>query len=93
LANDEAKPNTEKGPKEVAAVQNRVPREKVGNKTEAKTSPQQSPNQTVWFPKPDHLVSLGSGQRKASRTTMPKMAPAPHWCPPRLTPSQRRRIQ
>jgi hypothetical protein len=24
---------------------------------------------------------------------MPEMAPTPHWCPPGLTPSQRRRIQ
>jgi hypothetical protein len=27
-----------------------------------------------------------------SRTTVPRMAPAPRWCPPGLTPNQRRRI-
>jgi hypothetical protein len=43
--------------------------------------------------KPDHPVSLGSGQRNASRITTPRMAPTPHWCPPVLTPSQRRKIQ
>jgi hypothetical protein len=36
---------------------------------------------------------MGSGQKKASKTTALGMAPAPHWCSPGLTPSQRRRIQ
>jgi (p)ppGpp synthase/HD superfamily hydrolase len=41
----------------------------------------------------DHLVSLSSGQRRTSKITMPRTAPAPHWCPLGLTPSQRRRIK
>jgi hypothetical protein len=47
LANDEAKPDKEKGPEEVAVEQDRVLRAKAKNKTEAETSSQQSPNWTT----------------------------------------------
>jgi hypothetical protein len=89
---DEAKLNAERGPGEVAAEPDRVPEEKTEAKTEAGTSLQWPPNRTVRFPKPDQLVSSGSGQRKASRTTASGMAPTPHWCPLGLTPNQRRKI-
>jgi hypothetical protein len=36
---------------------------------------------------------MALGNKKASKTTAPGMAPAPRWCPPSLTPSQRRRIR
>jgi hypothetical protein len=82
LANDEANTDAEKSPEEVAAEQDRVPEVKAKTKTEDETSSQQPPNQTVKFPKPDHLVSSGSGQK---RTTAPGMAPTPRWCPPGLS--------
>jgi hypothetical protein len=44
LANDEAKPNTEKSPEEVAAEQDKVPEAKEETRTEAGTSLQQPPN-------------------------------------------------
>jgi hypothetical protein len=43
--------------------------------------------------KPNHLVLAASGQKKTSRTTTPRTVPAPCWCRPGLTPSQKRRIQ
>jgi hypothetical protein len=75
---DEAKPDVEKSPEEVTTEQDRVPEVKAETKTEARTSSRWPPNRTVWFPKPDHPISLGSGQKKALRTTAPGMAPAPH---------------
>jgi hypothetical protein len=77
----------------VAAEQDRVPEAKIETKIEAETCSQWPPNRTVRFPKLDHLVSLGSEQKKASRTTAPRTAPTPYWCPPGLMPRQRRRIQ
>jgi hypothetical protein len=47
----------------------------------------------IWFPKPDHPVSPGSRQKEASRTIMLGMAQAPCWYSPKLTLSQKRRIQ
>jgi hypothetical protein len=88
--NDEAKPDAEKSLEEVAAEQDRVPEAKIETKIEAGTCLQWPPNRIVWFPKLDHLVSLGSEQKKASRTTAPRTAPTPYWCPPGLTPRQRR---
>jgi hypothetical protein len=83
----------EKSLKEVAAKQDRVLKAKAETNIEAGTSSQWLPNQIVQFSKLDHLVSLASGQERPSRTTAPEMAPTPRWCPPGLTPSQRRRIQ
>jgi hypothetical protein len=83
-ADGEGKPDAEKNTEEVAVEQTR---------TGARTSSWWPRNWTVRFPKPDHPVSLASGQKKPSSTTMPGMAPAPHWYPPGLTPSQGRRIQ
>jgi hypothetical protein len=60
-ANDEAKLDMEKGPKEVAVEQDRVPGTEVETKIEAGTSSQQPPKRTVQFPKPDHLISSISG--------------------------------
>jgi hypothetical protein len=77
LTDDEAKPNAKRGLEEVAAEQDKV----MGARIEAGTSSQQPPNQTVRFPKLDHLVSTVSGQKQMSRTTMPRTAPAPRWCP------------
>jgi hypothetical protein len=88
--NDEAKPDAEKSLEEVAAEQDRVPEAKIETKIESETCSQWPPNRTVRFPKLDHLVSLGSEQKKASRTTAPRTAPTPYWCPPGLTPRQRR---
>jgi hypothetical protein len=93
LANGKAKPNAEKSPEEVATEQNKVPKVKTKTRTGARTSSWRSPKRTVQFPKPDHPISSASGQKKPSSTTAPGMAPAPCWCPPGLTPSQRRRIQ
>jgi hypothetical protein len=90
---DKAKHSTEKGPKEIAEKQNKTPGEETEIKAKAVANSQQQPNRTVWFGKPDHLVSPGSKQKRTSRTTVPGTAPAPHWCPPGLTPNQRRRIQ
>jgi hypothetical protein len=91
--NDKAKLDAEKSLEEMVAEQDRVLQAKVETKTEARTSSQWSPNWTIRFPKLDHSFCLGSGQKKASRTFAPGMAPAPHWCPPGLMPNQRRRIQ
>jgi hypothetical protein len=73
----EAKPDAEKSSEEVAVEQDRVPEAKAETRTEVETSSWRSPNQTVWFPKPNHLVSPNSGQKKASRITAPETAPAP----------------
>jgi hypothetical protein len=91
-AKDEAKPDAEKSPEEVVAEQDRVSEVKVEMKIEAGTSSWWPPNRTVRFPKPDHPISLVSGQKKTLRTTTPGTTPAPRRCPPGLTPSQRRRI-
>jgi hypothetical protein len=45
--NNEAKPNTEKGPGEVASEQDRVLEEKAKTKTEAETSSRRPPTQMV----------------------------------------------
>jgi hypothetical protein len=87
LANGEAKSDVKKSLEEVAVEQNRVP-EAVADRDQHK-----SRDQLMVTSKPHSLVSSTSGQKKASRTTAPGMAPAPRWCPPGLTPSQRRRIQ
>jgi hypothetical protein len=79
--NDEAKPNAEEGLQEVAAEQNPAQDDKAKVRTKAGTNLRQSQNRIVQFPKPDHLVSPDSGQKKTSRTTMPEMAPASHLCP------------
>jgi hypothetical protein len=100
---DDAKTDVEKSSEEVATEQDMIPMVKAETKIEVGISSQWPPNQTIWFPKPDHsrrlpnlivrfpkpdhLVSPGSGQKKASRTTMPGTAPTPHWCPIGLTPS------
>jgi hypothetical protein len=86
------KPNTERNPEEVVAEQNKVLGVKIETRTEAETSSRQPENRTVRFPKPDHLVSAALGQKQPSRTTTPRTTPALRWCPPSLTPSQRRRV-
>jgi hypothetical protein len=53
-ANDEAKPDVEKSPEEVAAEQNMVLKAKTKIRAEAETSSRQLPNQTIRFPKPDN---------------------------------------
>jgi hypothetical protein len=93
LANDEAKHDKEKDSEGAAAEQNKAQGEKMEIRPEAGTGSQQPPNRTVRFPKPDHPVFLGSGQRRPSGATAPETTPTPRWCPPGLTPSQRRRIQ
>jgi hypothetical protein len=90
---DEAKHSMEKGPKEITKKQNKAPGKETEIKAKVVASSQQQLNRTVWFGKPDHLVSPGSGQKRTSRTTASGTSPAPRWCPPGLTPSQRRRIQ
>jgi hypothetical protein len=93
LADGEAKPDVEKNLEEVAVEQSKILGAKTKIRTEAGTSSWQPQNWTVRFPKPNHSVSVASSQKQPSRTTVPRIAPAPRWCPPRLTPSQRRRIQ
>jgi hypothetical protein len=56
-------------------------------------SSQQQPNRTVWFGKPDHPVSPRSVQKRTLKTIVLGTALSPRWCPPGLTPNQRRRIQ
>jgi hypothetical protein len=92
-ADGKAKPDAKKSPEVVAAEQERVTKTKAETKTEAGTSSRWPSNWTVRFPKPGHLVSLASGWERPSKTTTPRAAPTPHWCPPGLMPSQRRRIQ
>jgi hypothetical protein len=58
----------EKGPEEIAEKQNKAQVKK------QKSKPRQW---TVWFGKPDHPASPGSGQKRMSRTTTPGIAPAP----------------
>jgi hypothetical protein len=60
-ANDEAKPNTERGPKEMAVEHDKVSGARTEATTKAGTSSQWPPNQTVWFPKPDHPILGVSG--------------------------------
>jgi hypothetical protein len=93
LAHDKAKPSSEGGPEGATAEQNKAQGEKTETRIEVKAGSQQSSNRIVQFSKLDHPVSLGSGQKRTSRTTAPEMAPALRWCPPGLTPSHRRRIQ
>jgi hypothetical protein len=90
--NDKAKPDAKKGLEEVAAEQNRIPKEKAETKTKVGTSLQWPPNWVILFPKLDHLIYPGLGQRKAYRTITPEMAPAPCWCPLGLMSTQMRRI-
>jgi hypothetical protein len=89
----EAKPDVERSLEEVAAKQNKVSGVKTETRMEAGTSLRQPQNRTVRFPKLDHPVSIAPGQKRPSRTTTPRIAPAPCWCPPGLTPSQRRSIE
>jgi hypothetical protein len=67
-----------------------------GNKeeisTEIGTNSQKLQNWTVQFGKPEHPVSPESVQKGTSRISTQGTTPAPHWCPTRLTPKQRRRI-
>jgi hypothetical protein len=60
-ADDEVKPDTERGPEEVAAEQYKVPGARTEARTDAETSSQQPPNWTIRFPKLDHLVSAVLG--------------------------------
>jgi hypothetical protein len=93
LVDDEVKHSTKKCPEEITEKQNKSLDEETEINTKAVASFQQQPNWTIWFGKPDHLISLGSGQKRMSRTTAPGTAPTPRWCPPRHTLNQRRRIQ
>jgi hypothetical protein len=91
-ANGRVKSDAGKNLEEATTEQSKVSDAKIETSIEAGTSSRQPQNQMVRFPKPNHPVSAASGQKKASKTTTPGMAPAPRWCPPGLTPSQRRRI-
>jgi hypothetical protein len=55
------KHDTERGPEGVVAEHIKAQSEKTETRIEAKASSQPPPNETLWFPKPDHLVSSGSG--------------------------------
>jgi hypothetical protein len=92
-ADGEKKPDVERNPEEVTTDQKNVPGAKIETRTKVRISSRQPQNQTVKFSKPDHPVSMTPSQKQPSRTTAPGMALAPRWCPPVLTPSQRRRIQ
>jgi hypothetical protein len=87
---DEAKPDVEKGPEKVAAKQNKTQGKWTEIRAKAVASSQQKSNRTVRFGKSNHPVSLGSVQKGVLKTITAGTAPAPHWCPPRLMPSQRR---
>jgi hypothetical protein len=86
-ADDEVKHDMEKGPKEIAAKQNKAQGEEIDIRAEVVNSSQQQSNRTVWFGKPDNPVSLGSVQKGVSKSTTPRTALAPHWCPLGLTHS------
>jgi hypothetical protein len=90
-ANGEAKLDVK--PEEAVVEQSKVPGVKMKTRTEVGTSSRHPQNRIVRFPKPDHPISAASNQKPPSRTTVPGTALAPHWGPPDLTPSQRRRIQ
>jgi hypothetical protein len=92
-ANGKVRPDAEKNSEEAAAEQSRVPGVKTETRAEAGTSSRQPQNWTVWFSKSNHPVSAASGQKRPSKTTVPRIAPTPQWCPPGLTPSRRRRVQ
>jgi hypothetical protein len=92
-ADDKAKHDTKKGLEEVASKQNKTQGKETNIKTEAVASSQQQPNWTVRFGKPDHPISSGSVQKGALKSIVPGTTLALRWCPPGLTPSQRRRIQ
>jgi hypothetical protein len=86
-ANDEVKQDMERGPEEVIVEQDKAQGNKEEISTEAGSSSQKQQNQTIWFGKPEHPISLGLGQRDTSRTTALGAAPAPCLCPLGLTPS------
>jgi hypothetical protein len=90
LANEEAKHNTEKGPKGIVAKKKKAQGEKIETRSKVRTSSQQLLNWIIQFPKLDHPVSPDSKQKRTFRTTVSRMAPTPRWCPPGLTPSLRR---
>jgi hypothetical protein len=90
---DEAKHIREKGPEEVAAKQNKAQGEETEIRVGTVASSQQQSNRTVRFGKPDHLIPPESIQKEVSKSTAPGTVLTPHWCPPGLTHSQRRRIQ
>jgi hypothetical protein len=92
LADEEAKPDVEKGPRKVASKLDKTQGERTKIRVEAVASSQQQPNRTVRFGKPDHPVSPGLVQKGASKTITPETTTTPHWCPLGLTPRQRRRI-
>jgi hypothetical protein len=83
----------ERKSEEVVAQQDMVLKVKAKTKTKDEIYSWRPTNWTVQFPKPDHPISSASGQKKPLRTTTPETAVAPRWCPPSLTPNQRRRIQ
>jgi hypothetical protein len=93
LVDGEAKLELEGNPEEVIAEWNEVSGVKTETRREAGTSLWQPQNRTIRFLKLDHPVSAAPGQKQPSRITTPGTAPAPRWCTPDLTPSQRRRIQ
>jgi hypothetical protein len=76
-ANDETKPNMEKGLEEVAAEKNKGPEVKTEIRIEARTSSRCLPNWAVRYPKPGHSILAASGQRRTS-TTAPGTTPTPH---------------
>jgi hypothetical protein len=67
----------EKNPEEATSEQSKVPGAKTETRIEAGATSRQPQNRTVQFPKPDHLVSAVSRQKKASNTTAPGMALTP----------------
>jgi hypothetical protein len=60
-ADDEAKPNVEKGLEKVATKQNKTQDEETEIRAEIVASSQQQPNRIVRFDKPDHPISPVSG--------------------------------
>jgi hypothetical protein len=79
LANDEAKPDTERSPEEEAAGQNKVSEAKTETRIEAETSLRRPPNWTTRFPKPDHSISAALGQKWMSKTASTSLvSSSPH---------------
>jgi hypothetical protein len=83
----------EKGLENATVEQDKAQGKKTKIRVEAGASFQKKQIWTVWFHKPEHPISPGSVQQGNSRTIVSGMTSVPHWCPPGLTPSQRRRIQ
>jgi hypothetical protein len=83
----------ERGPEKVAVEQDKALGKKIEDRAETEATTQRQQNQIVWFGKLEPLISLEQVQKEKLKSTVPRTEPLPRLCPPRVTSSQRRRIQ